>query len=264
MRTGRADQLIDPIRTHHPVPRKKQTILTRDNRRCAVSINAYARRIGVSLGSKNRLARIDPIRKMKPSAISAVPARATVDSRSFASATEGAPGVVDGTDESAMSLSSVDAAKSISTSTERGVAWSAVGGSMVGWAAMGAAGAGVAASRAGTEFCIDRLGRGRHRLRRGRRGRVQQLSPRIKNHLFTRCGLVLFRSDGSALYGMMMDQLLHRNLGLVGLEPAFPVTIETVDPVLAGRRRLAWLLHTLRLGGSRRGGLFRGGVEQVG
>ena len=67
-------------RTHHPVARKKQTILTRDNRRCAVSINAYARRIGVSLGSKNRLARIDPTRKRKPSAISTVPARVAVDS----------------------------------------------------------------------------------------------------------------------------------------------------------------------------------------
>jgi len=76
-------------------------------------------------------------------------------------------------------------------------------------------------------------------------------------------GLILFRSDGSALGGIMMDLLLHRNSGLVGLEPAFPVTIQTIDPVLTGRRRLAWLLHTLRLGGSGRGGLFRSEVEQV-
>src|ERR1700722_683630 len=77
---------------------------------------------GVFLGSKNRLARIDPTKKTKPSAISTVPARAVVNSQSFASATEGEPGVVDGEDEAAMSFSSVDAAKSISTSTERGVA----------------------------------------------------------------------------------------------------------------------------------------------
>ena len=63
----------------------------------------------------------------------------------------GASGVVGDTEEAAMSLSGVDAAKSISTLTERGVAWSGVSESIVGSAAMGAAGTGVAASTARTE-----------------------------------------------------------------------------------------------------------------
>ena len=85
------------------------------------------------------------------STVPTVPARAAVNSQLPALAAEGAPGVVVGSEEAAMSLSSVDAAKSVSTSTERGVAWSGVSGPIVGWAATGAAGSGVAVSRADTE-----------------------------------------------------------------------------------------------------------------
>ena len=120
-------------------------------KRCSVSINTYARRIGVSLGTKNRLARSDPTKKTKPSAINAVPAPAAISSQSFAPATVVAPGAVGGTEGASMSLSSADAAKSISTSTERGVAWSGLSGSIVGGAATGAASTRVTASRAGTE-----------------------------------------------------------------------------------------------------------------
>jgi len=65
-------------------------------------------------------------------------------------AAEGTSAVAGGTEEAAMSLS-VDAAKSISTSTERGVARFGASESIVGWAATGAAGTAVAASRARTE-----------------------------------------------------------------------------------------------------------------
>jgi hypothetical protein len=132
-------------------PAQKQTFLTRDNRHCSVSINAYARRIDVSLGSKNRLARSDPTKKTKPSAISTVPAQAAVDPPLSALAAAGTSGVVGGAEEAAMSLSGVDAAKSISTLTERGAARSGVSGSIVGWAAMAASRTGITGSRVGTE-----------------------------------------------------------------------------------------------------------------
>ena len=60
------------------------------------------------------------------STVPTVPARAAVNSQLPALAAEGAPGVVVGSEEAAMSLSSVDAAKSVSTSTERGAARSGV------------------------------------------------------------------------------------------------------------------------------------------
>ena len=115
---------------------------------------------------------------------------------------------------------------------------------MVGWAAMGAAGTGIAASRSGHRSRIDRLGRVRCRLGRGRRRRAQHLSPRIENRLFTQRGLILFRSDSRPPREMMTDLPLRRNRRLAGLEPASPVTIEMIDPVLAVRRRPAWSRRT--------------------
>src|ERR1700722_765711 len=79
---------------------------------------------GVFLGSKNWLARIDPTKKTKPSAIITVPARAAVNSQSFAPATEGVSGFVRSKDEAAMSLSSAGVANNVSASTERGAALS--------------------------------------------------------------------------------------------------------------------------------------------
>jgi hypothetical protein len=119
----------------------------------------------------------------------------------------------------------------------------------------------------GHRSCIGHLGRGCHWLRRARRRRTQHLSPRIENRLFTQFGIILFTIDGRPPHHMMTDLLLRRNSRLVGLEPALPVTIDTIDPVLAGHRRSAWLRHTRRsdwsrrvFGASRRGSLFRGGV----
>jgi hypothetical protein len=66
---------------------------------------------------------------------------------------------------------------------------------------------------------------------------------------------------------VMMNRLLHRRDPLGGLEPAFAVAVETIDPVLAFGRRLAWLRQALLVGGNLRGGFRRsrsGLVEQGG
>jgi hypothetical protein len=140
-------------RPHSPAHREAQVMqeilrIWSQSTGTTVSTDTYARRIDVSLAPKNRLARSDPSKKTKPSAISTVPAQAAVDSQLSALAAAGTSGVAGGTEEAAISLSSVDAANSVSTSTERGAARSGVSGSIAGWAAMGAADTAIAASRA--------------------------------------------------------------------------------------------------------------------
>jgi hypothetical protein len=80
-------------------------------------------RIGVS---KNRLTNSDPNKKAKPSTMSNIPTRAAINPQSSRLATEGASGVGGGIEEAGVSWSSVDAAKSVSTSTEGRVARSGV------------------------------------------------------------------------------------------------------------------------------------------
>lgn len=118
----------------------------------------------------------------------------------------------------------------------------------------------------GSISCIDHRGHWCYRLERVRRCRAEQLSPRIQNRLLAQRGTILLGRDHRLLRGMMTDLLLHRNSPRVRLEPAFPVAVEMVDPVLAWRGRLAGLRHALLSGGrsSRSSGFLGGGVEQVG
>ena len=62
----------------------------------------------------------------------------------------------------------------------------------------------------------------------------------------------------------MTNLFLHRRDPLSGLEPAFAVAVETIDPALAGRRRLAGPRQALLFRGSGRSGLRGSGVEEVG
>ena len=62
--------------------------------------------------------------------------------------------------------------------------------------------------------------------------------------------------------GAMTNLLLHRDL-LSGLEPAFAVAFQTIDPAMAGRRRLARPRQALLFRGSGRRSLTGSDIEQV-
>ena len=62
----------------------------------------------------------------------------------------------------------------------------------------------------------------------------------------------------------MTNLFLHRRDPLSGLEPAFAVAVKTIDPALAGRRRLAGPRQALLFRGSGRSGLRGSRVEEVG
>ena len=96
---------------------------------------------------------------------------------------------------------------------------------------------------------VDHLGRRCCRLRRVRRCGAQQLIPRIQNRPVTQRDLVLLGSDDWPLRDITINRLVHRMSRFGGLEPAFAVTIEMIEPVLAQHRRVAGLQHA-RLAGA--------------
>ena len=85
--------------------------------------------------------------------------------------------------------------------------------------------------------------------------RRSAVGPRIQNLLFTQRRFILRWRHNRLLRGMMMGLLFRRNIRLIGLEPAFPMTVETINPVLTWRR-LAGLQQAFLLRGGRRGGFF--------
>ena len=207
----------------------------------------------------SRTIRLEPRTAMSPSAISSTPSHAFQPRPLSAASTRGkATGAPGGTEAATWSLVAGAAARSALH---------------VDLARRAAVGRGLIArevfdgcrrhegrdrrSQDGSGISHLDLGRRPRRLRRFRRCGAQQLRTRIHDRLpLAPRGLVLLGSGDTRLRGAMTNLLLHRGL-LSGLEPAFAVAVETVDPALAGRRRLAGPRQALlfRFRGSRRRGL---------